>query len=208
MDHDGLRRVSGFHADGVLSRLLLRLLRRPALRAEGSLARDCAAARAPQLAELVSTSLSVSLRDLPVRHVMIGRARHDPASLPAPSAVASRSEFVGDVRRGLLDPQKYLQAKYFYDALGSQLFEAICDLPWYRITRAERRLLSRFSEAMVQPIADLATVMELGCGNGAKLATLVEGIRRRPAPRIHLLDISATALDLSTRTLARLPNVS
>ena len=58
-------------------------------------------------------------------------------------------EFAADVRRDLALAPKQLQSKYLYDALGSSLFEAICRLPWYRITRAERRLLERHAPAIV-----------------------------------------------------------
>ena len=68
-------------------------------------------------------------------------------SLASPdNATATRRspiEFAADVRRDLQLTPKQLQSKYFYDALGSSLFEAICRLPWYRITRAEHRLLDR-----------------------------------------------------------------
>ena len=58
------------------------------------------------------------------------------------TALTGRDRLAEDVRRGLGRRQKQLQPRYLYDALGSQLFEAICELPEYRITRAERRLLA------------------------------------------------------------------
>jgi dimethylhistidine N-methyltransferase len=121
----------------------------------------------------------------------------------------ARREFAADVARDLAARPKRLQPKYLYDALGSQLFEAICELPWYRITRAERRLLARYAAEMTESLGDLATIIELGCGSGEKLALLAGGMRRRARPlRIHLIDISPTALELSARTLATLPQVS
>ncbi len=60
-----------------------------------------------------------------------------PANAQPPPADAVR-DFAADVRRDLALTPKQLQSKYLYDALGSALFEAICQLPWYRITRAER----------------------------------------------------------------------
>ena len=57
---------------------------------------------------------------------------------PARAVVAS---FAEDVRAGLLAGQKRLPPKYFYDALGSALFEAICELPEYYLTRAETEIL-------------------------------------------------------------------
>jgi len=121
----------------------------------------------------------------------------------------ARREFAADVARDLALRPKRLQPKYLYDALGSRLFEAICELPWYRITRAERRLLELHAGAMTDSIADLTGVIELGCGSGEKLALLAGGMRRRARPlRVHLVDISPAALDLSARTLATVPHVS
>ena len=96
-----------------------------------------------------------------------------------------------------------------YDDLGSALFEAICRLPWYRITRAEGRLLTRWASEMVAPLQDPVTLLELGCGSGEKIALLAEALRsRRRRVAIHLIDISPTALELSERTLGALEHVS
>jgi len=62
------------------------------------------------------------------------------------------SEFAADVRRDLALEPKQLQSKYLYDALGSSLFDAICRLPWYRITRAESRLLARHGDQIVSAL--------------------------------------------------------
>ncbi|MFN2387886.1 MAG: L-histidine N(alpha)-methyltransferase, partial [Thermoanaerobaculia bacterium] len=84
-----------------------------------------------------------------------------------------------------------------------------CLLPWYRITRAEGRLLSRFASDMVAPIPDPMTIVELGSGSGEKLAMIVGALRglRRPIG-IHLIDISSAALEQSEKTLGRLGYVS
>ena len=121
--------------------VLGRLLRRRAFRAQGRVARDAARPRAPHLPQLVPPSLSLCLCHVPLRAL-----RSRPASLP-PSAVATTS------RAGLLAQPKRLPARYFYDALGSALFEAICRLPWYRITRSESALLARHARRSSMPRA-------------------------------------------------------
>ena len=111
--------------------------------------------------------------------------------------------------RDLALTPKQIQSKYLYDALGSSLFESICRLPWYRITRAEFRLLTRSANEMVAPLVDPVTLLELGSGSGEKVALLAEALRtRRRRVAIHLVDISPTALELSERTLGALEHVS
>ncbi|MEO8430702.1 MAG: L-histidine N(alpha)-methyltransferase [Acidobacteriota bacterium] len=131
-----------------------------------------------------------------------------PTSLDAPPAEFVR-DFALDVRRDLALTPKQLQSKYLYDGLGSTLFEAICRLPWYRITRAEGRLLSRFAPQIVSSFSDPLTLVELGCGSGGKIAMLAEALRNRPRRvSVHLIDISPVALELSERALGGLQHVS
>lgn len=130
------------------------------------------------------------------------------AARPAALVDDAREEFAADVRRDLQLRPRQLQAKYFYDALGSQLFEAICQLPWYRIPSAERALLAAYGETIGTLLPDLTTLVELGCGSGGKLALLVERMRRGRPMLVRLVDISPTALELSARTLGRLSDVS
>ena len=121
--------------------------------------------------------------------------------------------FAADVRRDLALTPKQLQSKYLYDALGSSLFEAICRLPWYRITRAEQRLLERHAGDVVNRIAPdrdaVPTIVELGCGSGEKIVILAEALQRSGRyGRVHLIDISPQALEQSERTLGRLRHIS
>jgi L-histidine N-alpha-methyltransferase len=131
-----------------------------------------------------------------------------PTSLEAPPAETVR-DFAADVRRDLALTPKQIQSKYLYDGLGSTLFEAITRLPWYRITRAEARLLARYAPQVAASFSAPLTLIELGCGSGEKLAMLADVVRtgaRRLA--VHLIDISPLALELSERTLGRLAHVS
>ncbi len=123
-------------------------------------------------------------------------------------AVAVRDRLAADVRRDLGRPRKRLEPRYLYDALGSRLFEAICALPEYRITRAEQRLLAAHAGAMGADLAEPLTIVELGAGSGEKLALLIEPLMRAGVPlRVELVDVSATALDLAGRTLSRWPDL-
>ena len=118
--------------------------------------------------------------------------------------------FAAEVRRDLALVPKQLQSKYLYDALGSSLFEAICRLPWYRITRAEYRLLvAHVAEIVADLREDGSTIVELGCGSGEKLAVLAEALQRSGgSARVHLIDISPQALEQTEQRLTRLQHVS
>jgi L-histidine Nalpha-methyltransferase len=119
------------------------------------------------------------------------------------------AEFATDVARDLSRTPKQLQPKYLYDALGTTLFEAICRLPWYRITRAEQRLLEKHADAIASALSVAAgaariTVVELGCGKGEKLQRLIAAIDRQEATAdVHLIDVSAEALRATRRRLRR-----
>jgi L-histidine N-alpha-methyltransferase len=120
------------------------------------------------------------------------------------------AEFATDVRRDLQLTPKQLQSKYLYDPLGSSLFEAICRLPWYRITRAEHRLLIAHAEEIVAALdPEPATIVELGCGSGEKLAVLADALQRGGgSARVHIIDISSQALEQTEQRLTRLQHVS
>jgi dimethylhistidine N-methyltransferase len=128
----------------------------------------------------------------------------------ARSDVDAGSVFALDVSYYLsLDPRQ-LPSRYLYDALGSRLFEAICELPWYPLTRAETRLLAAHRDEILTADGPgrPGRIIELGCGNGQKLLTLLGG--RRPCARpleLHLVDISPAALAVSARALAGLDGV-
>jgi len=146
-------------------------------------------------------------------------------SVDRQSSVASRhsetADFAADVRRDLALSPKQLQSKYLYDPLGSSLFEAICRLPWYRITRAERRLLEQHAPAIVARLCAprlrsgqgdaraVPLIVELGCGSGEKIVILAEALQAAGGRgRVHLIDISSQALEQSERTLGRLDHIS
>jgi dimethylhistidine N-methyltransferase len=112
--------------------------------------------------------------------------------MPAP---ALDNQFARDVRDGLArGGQKTLPCRYFYDELGSALFEAITCLPEYGLTRADARILRRHSRAMVDQLPSGLVVAELGSGSGAKTRPFLEELRRRQAIVYYPIDVSAAAL--------------
>src|SRR5436305_5698422 len=88
---------------------------------------------------------------------------------------AELAQFAADVQYYLSQDPRQLPSRYLYDALGSCLFEAICRLPWYPITRAETRLLTAHRQEIFNTGLPPSRIVELGCGSGEKLATLVDG---------------------------------
>src|SRR5687767_14494532 len=114
--------------------------------------------------------------------------------------------FAADVVRDLQRTPKQLQARYLYDPLGSSLFDAICRLPWYRITRSEAMLLCRHARDIADRLSERAravSLVELGCGNGEKLELLVAAMQRESRAQVHLIDISVEALKATTARLSR-----
>src|ERR1051325_11288521 len=99
-------------------------------------------------------------------------------SIQRPVGGAAADDFAGDVRRGLTAARKFLSPKYFYDELGSQLFEAICLLPEYYLTRAEGEIFARRSEEIVARGGEGSRVkhFELGSGSATKTRRIVEAL--------------------------------
>ena len=107
-----------------------------------------------------------------------------------------------DVRKGLSAQPKRFLPKYFYDELGSQLFEAICLLPEYYLTRAENEILQRYSDEIVAAIDGQKTLVEMGSGSASKTRLIIEALLRlQPELLFMPVDISATALESSSRIL-------
>ena len=125
-----------------------------------------------------------------------------------PDSASAIDEFATDVRYYLSLEPRQLPSHYLYDALGSALFEAICLLPWYAITRTESHLLAAHADEIFRSVGPLSTLVELGPGSGAKLRLLLEGATSRRGPLdVHLVDVSTSALAVAAQTLEPLPQV-
>src|SRR6201981_673467 len=117
-------------------------------------------------------------------------------------------EFAEDVRAGLTKPQKELPSKYLYDDVGSALFEVICVLPEYGLTRADERVLLRNSYEIVQRLPLPMTVAELGSGSGKKTRWLLKALARRQHTAYCPIAISPTALAMCKRELGDIDSIS
>lgn len=99
--------------------------------------------------------------------------------------------FLDDVIAGMGCTPKALSPKYFYDARGSALFEAICDLPEYYPTRTELRLMQESFAEMAAELGENCLLIEFGSGAGVKTEVLLKALR--PAAYVPV-DISVDAL--------------
>jgi len=108
--------------------------------------------------------------------------------------------FREDVIAGLSLPQKVLPPKYFYDAQGSRLFEAICRLKEYYPTRAELALTRGHMGEIARFARQRSTLIEYGSGESVKSPLLIDALR--PAAYIPV-DISDDALRRAAAKLQR-----
>lgn len=109
-------------------------------------------------------------------------------------------DILGDALRGLASTPKRLPSKYFYDARGSQLFEAITAQPEYYPTRIELALLEQRLAEIAETVGTGVHVVEYGSGSGRKTRRLLRALREPVA--YTPIEISRTTLLASTTRLA------
>ena len=118
-------------------------------------------------------------------------------------------EFAADVRAGLTrDGQKELPSKYLYDDVGSALFEVICHLPEYGLTRADERLLRRHADQIADRVSGPVSIAELGSGSGRKTRWLLEAFASRQQISYYPVEISHSALVMCEKELRDIDHVS
>jgi L-histidine N-alpha-methyltransferase len=132
------------------------------------------------------------------RSVLRYSARHE---------AAASDSFADHVSFGLGEKPKWLSAKYFYDAAGSELFEEITRLPEYYPTRTELSILERCAGEMAATIPLAAALVEFGAGASKKARMML-----RAAPQIAAyvpVDISGEFLAREAAALKRdMPNIA
>jgi len=122
-----------------------------------------------------------------------------PVRQPAHLGLAAPS-LVADILNGLQSTPKRLSPTYFYDERGSQLFDQICELPEYYITRTETAILERHAREIAHCIGENAMLVELGSGASTKTRLLLDQLPNLSA--YVPVDISRTHLMAAARRIS------
>jgi dimethylhistidine N-methyltransferase len=115
---------------------------------------------------------------------------------------SERNDFAEAVASGLGGEPKSLPCRFLYDEIGSALFEEICRLPEYYLTRAEREILEARADAIAAELRGPASLVEFGSGSAAKTRLLIEALLRRQRGLCYVpIDISRGMLAQSAQAL-------
>src|SRR6266480_5156578 len=107
---------------------------------------------------------------------------------PASKIRPASSDFFSDVIAGLSSDPRTLPCKYFYDERGASLFQKICELPEYYITRTEIDILDRNRADIASGLGPNIELIGLGTGAGTKTRILIEALLK---PAVYIpVDIS------------------
>ena len=104
-----------------------------------------------------------------------------PANLATPVVAYQSSESedsLGEILAGLNAPQKHISPKYFYDERGSELFDQICELPEYYLTRTELQLMDQHFGQLAKLVGPGAAVIEFGAGSNIKIRKLLDHLNK------------------------------
>jgi dimethylhistidine N-methyltransferase len=115
-------------------------------------------------------------------------------------------EFLSEVVNGLSRRPRTLPCKFFHDQHGAELFQAICELPEYYITRTELKILQEFGPDMASHLGEAIELIGLGTGAGTKTRILLTQLKN---PAVYVpVDISSAQLLRSTTLFRQLfPNL-
>ena len=119
-------------------------------------------------------------------------------------------EFASDVARGLASENKFLNSRYFYDKVGSELFGQICLQPEYYLTRTEGSILNKHVHVIARLTGSNISIIELGSGSSSKTTILLSHLALRKKRIFYFpIDISSSILVESARRLkSQFPNVN
>ncbi|HIG12182.1 MAG TPA: L-histidine N(alpha)-methyltransferase [Planctomycetes bacterium] len=118
------------------------------------------------------------------------------------SSKSDAAEFASEVREGLIAEHKRISSRWLYDEEGSKIFEEICELDEYYLTRVETDILSRCCPRIVKLAGSEATCVELGSGNALKTRLLFDAFFEKTSELTYVsVDISPSALVSSAQEL-------
>jgi dimethylhistidine N-methyltransferase len=113
-----------------------------------------------------------------------------------------------ELSAGLMMPRANISPKYLYDALGSKLFEAICELPEYYLTRTEAAIFDAHMADIAQSVGRGATLIDLGAGNCEKAARLFADLQPKQYVAVDISsDFLRDALERLQRRFPGLPMI-
>ena len=113
-----------------------------------------------------------------------------------------KPDFARDVRTGLAATRKWLPPRWFYDALGSSLFDTICFLPEYYVMRTESEVLTSHQREIAAAFGANVRLVELGSGAARKTRILLDALtERQPDLEYVPVDIDASILERSAQDL-------
>jgi dimethylhistidine N-methyltransferase len=133
-------------------------------------------------------------------------ARNIATARPASAPPVETSDLLSDVIAGLSSDPRTLPCKYFYDERGAALFQKICELPEYYVTRTEIDILGRYHAEIAAQLGPNIELIGLGTGAGTKTRILIEGLEN---PAVYVpIDISEKQLRKSSMRFQKIfPNL-
>jgi dimethylhistidine N-methyltransferase len=133
-------------------------------------------------------------------------ARTIATARPASTLPVETSDLLSDVIAGLSSDPRTLPCKYFYDERGAALFQKICELPEYYVTRTEIDILGRYHAEIAAQLGPNIELIGLGTGAGTKTRILIEGLEN---PAVYVpIDISEKQLRKSSMRFQKIfPNL-
>ena len=122
------------------------------------------------------------------------------ASVDADASSAAQREFLMDLLAGLHARPRTIPSKYFYDERGSALFEQICELPEYYLTRTELAILRASADEIAELLGPRCLLIEYGSGSSTKVRLLLD---RLEAPAGYVpIDVSGEHLRALAASIA------
>ena len=122
--------------------------------------------------------------------------------LTVPEAQTELPSFAEEVKAGLSAADRSLPCRFFYDEIGSKIFEEICGLDEYYLTRVEREMLRVRAAEIAGHVDHDAVLVEFGSGSAEKTRLLIDALLARQETLVYVpIDISRSAIEESAEAL-------